>query len=109
MDEDFKLEKMQINERLHKVEETLHSLEIRIVHLSTDHETQKNMLTALVKEIKRKIDKHGDNIFGNGNQGMKTQIAQLEQSERTRTWNLRAVWAGMISLFVSVIASYFNK
>ena len=58
-----------------------------------------DIITEVVNELKLTLN-------GNGSLGLKTRVDRLEQTERSRLWSLRTLWASLISVILTVCANW---
>ena len=70
------------------------------VTLSTLDQKLDFLLSTLEKHVKTDdahFERIGDVLDGNGTLGMKTRVDRLEQSESTRKWHIRTLWAAIVT------------
>ena len=84
MKEDLYLEKMKIAERLQALETTLVS-----------HTAQMSLWTKKTEDL---LNKHSEEIWGNGKPGLKTEVDRLIQVEEGRKWLFRVVVGAIAGL-----------
>ena len=87
-DEKFTLEKLRVADRLTVVEQELKSLGV--------------IMSGTMGRMDALIAKHNETIYGNGKDGMVTEISNLKQSNDNRTWFDRMGLTTCVGLIVKV-------
>lgn len=95
MSDELYLEKLKIAERLQAVESTL------ITHTTK--------MDAWMEKTQKLLDKHSEEIWGNGHPGLKTTVDRLNQLEDGRRWWLRGFGISVVGLLAKEIWSIFTK
>lgn len=90
MDEQFTLEKMEVNKRLSLLE-TSHAVVVN--KLDTVHDC---------------VDRIEKMMVGNGDRGLLMKVDRLEQLEKSRTRHFFAIWAGFIAIACKAIIDFIQ-
>lgn len=100
MDSDLKQELAALNERLR-------CIEVRFAKMSAQMEAELDNRTRLFNEIHNIIKRHDQLAFGNGTDGVQIRLDRLEEKEKSRQRNLRAVWVILSGLAIKIIHDLF--
>ena len=102
-DDDFTLEKLKVNERLHNVEIQIARL---VAHMESEQGTFARIHTQMNEMISRVmiiIDRHEKLFFGNGSDGLLMDLDRLKQSADARKWHIRLLWGSVIGIAAKFI------
>ena len=97
------LEKLKINERLMDVEKSIDRLVLVVENQKGNHELVLQNQAALLS----RFDKI---LFGtNGTPGLDKRLDRLEQIDKGRAWNLRAIWTALVTVGVKAAWDMLTK
>ena len=105
---------MAINEQ--DIKESLAELDVRVrlieitcarIEENTRRHTEDDR--AMLLKVNTLLERYDLIIFGNSSPGLKTRLDRIEEKERIRQWNLRALWATLLALLSKIIYDLFSS
>lgn len=106
--DEFTLEKLKVNERLHNVEL---QIERFLSHLEVERGAMERMRADLNKTFERiteLMDKHDKILMGDLVPGVLTRLDRLEQVETNRKWHFGIIWTGIVGMLIKMIVDHFS-
>ena len=117
-DEDFKLEKMRVHERLGDVErevkvladEVVRPLELRITEFIAVCKERDKRTEDVHARMCGMIERHDKLLMGsNSNPGMKTRVDRLEQTEKARQNHIKLIWTAVVTLVGNAVIGWWKR
>ena len=102
MDQDLKNDLRGIHERLSGLEVS-HTRIITTIEIHTENDR------VLLTRIQALLEKHDYVLFGNDAPGVKTQVDRLEEKEKVRQWNVRALWTAFLAVLLKIFYDLFSS